>query len=256
MSITATARGTGGNNTGSTSIVCSPTSTIPAGSGGCLVIAADNAGGSGAAQLPASQVDSVGNTWTRRINPTYDPGAASAGVETAYYTCDVLTTALTSGNNITFSGLNSVTAKAYVFWEATPDAGFIIQYVTGAAGTGAASGTPTVTTSSITSGDLVIGGGGAESADTWAQDGDTSNGSWSAHQHTGFGTGTSGISITSQTKVVTGTATQTYNPTLTSADQILGWIQLTQVSSGHPAVRRWGGIAHMGIGGLQTGRGW
>jgi hypothetical protein len=230
VAITTTARGTGGNNTASTSIVCSPTSTIPVGSAGVLVITADNAGGGGAAQLPTSVIDSVGNTWTRRLNPLYDPGTASSGVETAYYVCEDLTVALISSDNITFSGLNSVTAKAYVFWEITPTEGFKIQYVTGGAGTGAASGSPTVTTSSITSGNVVVGGGGAESANTWTGDSDTTNGTWSAQQATGFGSSTTGMSVTSQTKVVTATATQTYNPTLTSADQILGWIVLTEIA--------------------------
>ena len=230
MAITATARGTGGNNTAATSIVCTPTSTIPAASAGVLVLAADNAAGGGAAQLPASVTDSVGNVWTRQLNPLYDPGAGSAGVELAFYVCADLTTALTSANNITFSGLASTTAKAYAFWQVAPTGATTkISYVTGAAGTGAASATPTVTTSSIPTGDIVIGGGGAESASTWTGDADTTNGSWSAQQAAGFGTGTSGMSVTTQYKVVTATATQTYNPTLTSADQILGWIQLTEV---------------------------
>ncbi len=232
MPITTTPRGTGGNNTASTSIVCSPTSTIPVNSGGLLVLAADNAGSGGSAQLPSSVVDSVGNAWTRVLNPLYDPGAASAGVELAFYLCESLSVALTSGNNITLSGLNSVTAKAYVFWEITPSSGATkISFVTGAPGTGAGTGTPAFPANPVVgAGNVMVGGGGAESANTWIADTDTTSGSWSAQQSTGFGTGTSGMSVTSQTKVVTANSTQTYNPTLTSADAILGYIELTEVA--------------------------
>lgn len=231
MPITGTDRGTGLNNASSSSFICTPTSTIPVNSAGVLFVAVDNTGAGGAAgNLPASVTDSVGNIWTRQLNPTYDPGAASAGVETAWYVCQSLTTALTSANNVTLTLGNAATAKVYAFHEITPsDNSKKISYVTGAAGTGAASGTPSVPTSSITSGDIVIGGGGSESSDTWVGDADTTNGTWSVHQHVAAGTGTSGMSLTTQRKIVTATATQTYNPTLTSADQILSWIRLTEI---------------------------
>jgi hypothetical protein len=227
--VSVTARGTGGNNSAGTSIAVVPSGTMAAGSMGVLMLGNDNAGSGGATPAtPSSFTDSVGNTWTRRINPIYDPAGANAGVETAYYTA-TLTTAVTTSDNITLT-VTSLTAKAWALWEVVPTSNaFTMSYITGAAGTGAASATPTVTTGSITSGDVVIGGGGAEATNTWAGDGDSSNGSWSTQQTTGFGTGTTGMAVTSQYKVVTGTATQTYNPTLTSADQILGWIQLREI---------------------------
>jgi hypothetical protein len=230
VAITGTDRGVGGNNVSASTIACAPTSTIAAGSAGVLKIALDNAGAGGAAAVaPASVTDSVSNAWTRRLSGIYDPGAASAGVEIAIYTCDRLTTQLTSGNNVTLNFGTAVVAKEYAFEEFTPDASFQMQYVTGAVNTGSATATPTVTTGSLPSGDAVSAMGGAESGDTWAGDADTTNGSWSTHQHGAAGTGVSGMSLTSQRKIVTATATQTYNPTLTSADVILGWIQLTQV---------------------------
>jgi hypothetical protein len=76
----------------------------------------------------------------------------------------------------------------------------------------------------------VIGGGAAEATLAWTGDADTTNGSWTNEQEIGNGTGTSGAAVTSQAKVVTATATQTYNPTLTSADQIIGWIEVTEVA--------------------------
>lgn len=243
--ISTVARGTGTDATSGTTIAVLPSGTIAVGSMGVLVLAIDNAGSGGSTSAsPASFTDAKSNTWTRRINPIYDPAGVSAGVETAYYTAPITSALLSSDSStITFAGGVSVASSAWAFWEAIPTTGFELSYVSGATGTGAASGTPTVTTSSITSGDVVIGGGGAESADTWAGDADTTNGTWATHQHTAAGTGATGMSVTTQSKVVTATATQTYNPTLTSADQILGWIQLTEIlipnGMGRRVIRMW-----------------
>jgi hypothetical protein len=184
---------------------------------------------------PASETDSVGNTWIKRLNPIYDPGAASAGVEVSFYTAH-LTTAFTTGNNLVLDFVAvQPPAKSWALLEVVPAVGKIVSFVTGAAGTGASSASPTVTTSSITSGDVVIGGGGSESTLTWTGDADTSNGNWTNEQEIGNGTGTSGMAVTSQAKITTGTATQTYNPTQTAADQILGWIQVQEAT---PVARR------------------
>jgi hypothetical protein len=43
------------------------------------------------------------------------------------------------------------------------------------------------------------------------------------------------MAITTQGKVVNATATQTYNPTLTSADCILAWIAVEEVAAFTPA---------------------
>lgn len=229
--ITGTDRGSGNNNTGSGSLSITPTSNFTANSFGVLCVAVDNSGAAGSNTIsPATASDTVGNTWTRRQNNLFDNGAASAGVEIAIYTAPI--SSLTTGGTITVTWTStSPTAKAWTLIEFTPSAGKLINYVTGAIGTGSTTGTPTITSGSITSGDVIIGMGGAESADTWTGDADSSNGSWSTHQHNAAGTGATGMSITSQQKIVTGTATQTYNPTLTSADVILGWIQLTEVSA-------------------------
>lgn len=229
--ITVQSRGTGGNTTGATSVTVTPASNLAAGSMGVIVVAADNAGAAGSAtNCNASMTDSVGNTWTRRLDVLFDNGAASAGIELCMYT-GALTTAFTTANNVVVGFGNSVTAKSWALTEIVPTSALThsISFVTGAGGTGATSGTPTVTTSSINNGNVVIGGGASESSLTWTGDADTTNGSWTNEQEIGNGTGTSGAAVTSQAKVVTATATQTYNPTLTSADQIIGWIQLEEV---------------------------
>lgn len=228
---TITSRGTGGNNTAATTLVCAPSGTIAAGSMGVLVIAADNAGSGGAAAVcPAEVTDSVGNVWTRRNSTIRDPNTASSGAELGIYTCNKLTTQLTTSDNITvtWDASVSVTAKAYTLTEIVPtDNTYHIVYggtATGVTGNGA---NPTTTTSSITSGHVVIGGGAAEaSSGAWTEDGDTSNGTWTTQQTAGYGTTTSGMCVTSQAKITTGTATQTYNPALAAVDSAIAWISV------------------------------
>lgn len=230
--VTIQSRGTGGNGTGAGTLTITPGSDLAAGSMGVIVLALDNSGAAGSnTTCNASMVDSVGNTWTERLDVVFDNGAASAGAELCIYT-GALTTAFTTADNVVVGFGTSPAAKSWALLEVVPTSAlFVMSFVDGAGGTGATSGTPTVTTSSITSGNVVIGGGSSESTLTWTGDADTSNGSWTNEQERGQGTGTTGIAVTSQAKVVTGTATQTYNPTQTSADQIIGWIQLAEVAA-------------------------
>lgn len=219
MALSGTDRGTGGNGTASTSLTCSPTSNCTAGAMLVLVVAYENSGTAGAD--PYSSIsDNKGNTWTSRQRALYDPAASGAGQVVGIFTCQQNVAALTTGDTITVT-VSSSARWAYALIEVV---GGI--YVQGGAGTGAGTGTPTVTTASITNANMVVGGGGAESADTWAGDADTSHGLWSAHQHTGFGSGNTGVSVTAQYKVVSATATQTYNPTVTSSNCILAWIEV------------------------------
>lgn len=229
MSLTGSNRGTAGNNSGASSLTITFPQAMAAGSLGAFGISLDNAGSGGSnAVVPTTAIDSVGNTWTRRQSAIHDPGAASAGVELAIYTCDIVV-AITTSTTLVLNFGTTVTAKAVSIHEVLSDLSTKRpRYKTGGIGTGAGTGTPTVTTASITNGNMVIGVGGAESASTWTGDGDTTNGSWSSQQAVGFGTGNSGMSVTSQRKVVTATATQTYNPTLTSADCILAWIEIEE----------------------------
>lgn len=230
MALTNVDRGTGTHNTGATTVTVAPTSTIAAGSMGVLCIALDNAGNLGASTAaPTTATDSKGNVWTLRQNPLFDNGAASAGIEGAIYTAPI-TVAFTSGDTLVLTWIAGVSpvAKAWTFHEITPAAGNAVSYVTGNVAVGGTSGTPTVTTSSVTSGHAVIGAGFAENTDSWAGDADATNGAWSAHQHTGIGSTTSAVSVTSQVKVVSATATQSYDPTRTSSDCIVAWIEVVE----------------------------
>jgi len=232
---TFTTRGTGGNNTGATTLAITPGSSFTAGTFGVLVVAVDNEGSGGnTAIAPSTVTDSVGNVWTRRLSGIRDPGAAGAGAEVAIYTADV-TTALTTSNNITITwgGSTSPVAKAWTLTQIAADTGKIIQFGRSTTAANDSSTTPSVATAmSVAAGDIVVGGGAAEkpSSETWSADGDTSNGTWTAAQTTGFGTTTSAMSVQSELKVTTGTATQTYNPAFspTARDWVVGIIVLRE----------------------------
>ncbi len=237
MALTGTDRGINEDiNSGNTGVY-SPDATIEVGSLAVFVLAYDNNGASGADPYTGIS-DTAGNTWTSRMNALYDPGAAAAGVTLRIFTC-LVSTPITTFINVTVTFNAAVVAKVGAWHEVTGSVG-VPTYSTGAAGVGAATATPTITTTSLTSGSMVIGAGSSESLNTWVGDADTTNGTWSTQMAAFGGTGTavSSIALTTQRKVVTATATQTYNPTLTAADRILGWISITEVAAS--TARRFG----------------
>lgn len=231
MAITGTDRGTGTNNTSATTFTLAPASNFAAGSMAVLVIAADNSNTSGVAHGTFTVTDTLSNTWTRRLSGLYDPGAANAGVEGAIFTTPMNGGTLTTGTTITVTFGVVCVAEAWTLMEVVPTAGSVIGYVNGAAGAGSATTAPTITTGSITSGNMVIGALFNEqgTGQTVTGDADTTNGSWSAQQTAEIGSTAAGMTVSSQRKIVTATATQTFNPTLgVSSDVFLGWIQLTE----------------------------
>jgi hypothetical protein len=237
MAITGTDRGTGNNTVSGTSFTLSPSGNFASGSWGVLVVAADNAGTNGAAMSSFGVTDSLGNTWTRRISPLYDPAAASAGVEGAIFTTSMNGGTLATTTTITVSfGATSVASKGWTLSEVVPSGGSTLGYVTGASGTGSSTATPTVTTSSITSGNIVVGAVFYEGGkDNPSGDADTSNGNWSTIQigATNAGAAATDIGAGSQYKVVSGTAAQTYNVVFVSGacDNICGWIELNETAA-------------------------
>jgi hypothetical protein len=231
VAFTVTARGTGGNSTGATSIAIVPGSNLAAGTVAVLCISYDNSGSSGAD--PYSSIsDNVGNIWVPRQNSLNDPGAANAGNTGRIFDCAQNVRALTTSDTITISfGSTSVPAKAWALWEVKcSQNNCSTQYITGGQASQTSS-TPSITTGSITTDDVVIGCITREQNGTRTDDADSSNGTWSTGQATGFGTTTGGAEIITQYKVVSGTATQTYNPTFggTSADGCNLWVQYREV---------------------------
>ena len=224
MALTGTDKGTGGNNTASSSLTCSPSSNLSAGALAVLVVAYENTFVSGLD--PYSSIsDSQGNTWTPQQNALYDPLNAGDGVVVRIFTSPQDVGALTTGDTITIS-LLAAARWAFTLQQFTGDGTPV--YGSGGVGSGSNTASPTVTTSSIAKDDAVVGAGGAEDADSWTGDSDTTRGSWSTKQSIGFGFGTSGVTVVSQYKVTnTSSGTQTYNPTLEfTADCILAWISV------------------------------
>lgn len=248
MALSSTARGTGSHNTSALTFTLSPGSNFSGGAGAMavLLISADNSDSSGAAHSTFTVTDTLGNTWTRRASPLYDPGTASSGVEGAIFTSPMGGGALTTGTTITVTFDANATAKAWALWEVNCASGFTVTYDGTGNGTGSATNAPTVnvTTPLLASGDIIVAGlfneYGTEQVVT--ADSDTTNGSWSSAQTVSVGSTATGQTISSQTKVVNATGTQTYNPTLgTSSDVILSWIILSEVADPASTLRGWDG---------------
>lgn len=228
MAITYSTRGTGTHGTASTSLVVSPTSDIPDGHYAVLCVAYDNAGTNGADPL-TSIVDSKGNAWLNFISGLNDPGAASAGIVGRISEALVTNGPLTTSDTITLNFSVNVTAKAWVLYSAAAPDGMVPEHQNQAAAS-QTSATPSITTASITNGQSVVACVMREANGTRTADGDSTNGTWSNPQHTGVGTGAAGAEVICETKVVTASATQTYNPTFggASADGVNIWIQLAE----------------------------
>src|SRR5678816_3807691 len=123
MALTITSRGTGTHNTGATTLVPGGrTATLAVGSMGVLCIAVDNAGGAGDVLIaPASWTDAKGDVWTRRQNALFENGAASAGIEMAFYSALITVALLTTDlGTITWSTGVSPVAKAWTWYEVIP----------------------------------------------------------------------------------------------------------------------------------------
>jgi hypothetical protein len=250
MSLTGANRGDGTDNAAQPAIQILPTSNFTAGAMAVLCVSSDNPASGNDIN---SVTDTLGNTWTKRQSPVIDPGAAAAGHQGAIFTTPQDGGTLTTSTLITIIWGANKTAKTWVLMEVVGSAG-VPTYVTGNIGTGGTGTTsPTITTGSITSGDMVIAMLALEAGttETITQDGDSTNGAWSAQQTREVGSTTSGSNIASQRKVVTATATQTYNPTLGIAgDLCLAWIQIhetvTESHSGTLAVSGGGTVTPVG----------
>jgi hypothetical protein len=232
--LTGTDRGTGTNATSATTFTLSPASNFTAGAMAVLVIAADNSVSGGATENFTSVTDSLGNTWTEQNTVIFDNGAANAGVQGAFYTTLQNAGTLQTGTVITVTFADTNPMEAWTLMEVTAGAGKIVGVVRSGDGATHTGTTPTVTTSSITNTNMVIGGLFNEqgTVQTVTEDGDTTNGTWSTQQTNEVATTGAGMTVSSQRKIVTATATQTFNPTLgTSSDVILGWLELAEVSA-------------------------
>lgn len=234
MAITGTNRGSGGNTTSQTTWTITPGSDFDAYSTAVLCVAYDNAGAAGEDEIHGITVDpritdSNGNFWYSVLNTINSSGsAANDGVVIRMFICYQEVETLTTADTISIFFNTSTAAKRWTLSQFATDNGTgIVYYIPRSGGTETGSGTSTtITTASITSGDAVMCMVGSEINDgTITADSDTTNGSWSTLQSSN-GTG---MSIYSQYKIVTATATQTYNLSgLTSGDYCEGYIILRE----------------------------
>lgn len=234
MAISCTNRGTAASNaSSSTTYAFSPASNFASGSLAVICVSADNSSTGGATNNVSSVTDSIGNTWKLVQRPIFDNGAASAGIQGAIAYTDMSAGTITTGTTITVTFGAATTAKSYTLHEVVPTAGKVIGYVQGGVATGKSGTTaPTMTTGTITNGNLLIATFAMESGttQTFTDDADTTNGTWSASQYSEVGSTTSGNCIGTQYKIQTTTnSTQTYNPTLgATADTVGAWAEFTE----------------------------
>lgn len=220
-----TDRGTAVLATADASFAFSPASNCTPGALIVVCLALDNAGTLGAGAFVSIE-DSLGNAWSVDGNAIFDPGAASEGVQSviAWTLQDVGQITTSTTITATFSASAKACATVSEVQGTVPEPAD-----NGGPGSGANTDVPSVTTASLASGQFLVACCGSESANDFTGDGDTTNGSWSSQQAAGTGSGLTGMSLTSQYKILSGTGAQTYNPTKEfAADCVLAWVSFAE----------------------------
>lgn len=230
MALTVTAGGTANSTSSSASLALNAGVRCEAKDWIVVCVAADNNGTNGATST-TGVTDAAGNTYTLRADRLQDPGAAGDGVSLRVYVAPC-TVPLSATQQITVAFSPNTTSKAAAVWRIRPAASGAVNFL-GESGTVAATANPTHTTASMSAGQLVIGATAAETNVTPTADSDTTNGTWSTAQVATANTGTAGTSavLTTQFKVVTATATQTYNTTLVANDHAVSCLRFSEVAA-------------------------
>ena len=229
MALTISQAGSGNSTASSATLAVTLTQSFAVGDMVVVCIASDNNGTNGADSV-LSVTDSQSHTYTLRAEQNNDPGAAASGASVNIYTTRV-TTAMTTSDVVTTNFSPNTASKAMVIWEVAPGAGETPAYISNGGNTNNSSN-PSLTSSSIDSGNAVIYALAAETAATLTGDSDTTRGSWSTLHSSVANTGTNGTSMTvgSQYKVVNAVGTQAWGTTLNSSDWAISYIIL------HPVV--------------------
>lgn len=249
MALTYQSAGTAAAASGASPTVIATTTALAVGDYLLIVMAYDNSGGGGADPLSTSFTPTPAagalSTIVTAItqNGANDPSTASSGVDTRYQGYTV-TSAIASGTNISIAWSGTVVVRAFVMVKVTSNAGGAVTHRTSGplgATLVVASAAPSLTTPSVNSGELVLCFVGHENGANITGDADTTNGSWGTMVTTFNGTGLAGMAAGIQGKVVTATGTQTFNPTGTSSDWVLGYSIFTETFGGNMKV--WSGSA-------------
>lgn len=247
MALVGSNIGTGGNTTSATTIAIVPPSNFSSNTLAVLALAYDNAGNQGADPY-SSITDNAGNTWTSRTNGLNDPGAASAGSTLRIFTS--LVSNLLSTNTITVTFNTATTAKSWTLTQFSSNtSGLTADFLSAGTPTTGSTTTPSSNAQSVSSGNAIFGAMANEGNATVTADSDTTNGSWSTQQTQNNGTGTTGMQVASQYKIVNATGNQTYNLTLSAAgDWVVCNISIQEVTA--PTASGFDPFGMMGIYGI------
>lgn len=220
MTITITDLFTASSDT-SNAFVSHTTVTASVGDTLCVMVSADNQGSGGASSI-SSVTDSAGNTYTMRRITNYDPGGASDGITLGIFT-STLTGALSSGT-VTANFSPDTRRKVIGITKLQPSGGAtIIIRETGTGATGnEGSVAPTITTGSLSTGDVILGATAWEtlgSSGVPVYDTDTTRGTWTGNTYASVSSGGDRLAVLQrQYKTITSGGTQTWNTSVSSAN--------------------------------------
>lgn len=185
-----------------------------------VLISADNAGTNGAASI-SSVSDSNGHTYTQRAKINRDPGSANQGITLGIYTTTV--TSAMVNDTVTVSFSPNTQYKTMAVYKITPDSGYTASVKFTDTGTTGNTSPIAYTSSSLDSGEILIAAYAGENisfpSGTVTGDSDTTRGSWSTRDWLGMWDGGSNFfgNLVVQYKTVTGTGTQTWNLSVSTA---------------------------------------
>lgn len=233
MTITVTNRGTASDGVSRAFLDIVAASDCTAGELVVLAIAYNNAGTNGADPFNTIY-DSSGNTWFLMYAGLNDPSSANAGLCLRVYGTYQNNNQLTAGQNATVEFSPNVVAKVATLTEISSDSPNNLAYST-ISDQITLTATPSVTGSPTAVGDCIFGASSKEGTSAITDDSDTTNGSWSTGQQSIIGSGTSGMSVITQAKVATGTASMTFDPvSATNTDCITVMLRIYEVSGAAP----------------------
>lgn len=224
---------------GGTSLLPTVTTSFAVGDILVALVAWDNSGGGGAdpvsGTLSISAATGAFGASVSAQSGLNDPGAASAGLAVRCVAWPV-TTAIPSGTGLTISWTGSAVTRTCALMKVSSSlAGGGVSYRTNSGATGTNSvnvaNATAFVTPSVNSGEGVLCWTAEENGVAITGDTDTTNGTWSAVYGTFQGTGVAGMATYFQSKVVTATGTQTFNPTgnATLSDWITGCLIFTEI---------------------------
>lgn len=178
-----------------------------------VCVGGNNAGTAGAKSI-VSVTDSKGHTYTERVvKLKSNAGATNDSGSVAIWTAECGAAGMASTDNITI-GFSPNTARVLATcYKATAAAGKYYSFQITDDFDGFSTSEGKQTASNINNGDCVIFALAAETDETCSQDSDTTNGTWAGMLRgvDDSGTATTSQSFISEYKIVTATATQTFN---------------------------------------------